>query len=107
MDGKYIYCFVRKDISIVQQIIQMSHAAHEAGRKIGAKHAPPSIVLFEVQSQKELMDIFDELYTKDIECEMFYEPDNQMGYSALCTEPLDTPELRKHFERYNLYREVG
>lgn len=98
----HIYMFVREDISPEQKIVQCSHAAHEAG-KLEKGTDISSLVLLSVADEDELKKIAMRLDMLGINFYMFFEPDNEMGYSALCTCPVTESE-RKHFKKYKLFR---
>lgn len=110
-DTPYVYVFVRRDIPLVQQIVQSSHACHHAGQDLGA----PSgchLVLFQVADQHSLISIGEHFVNKGVPFHAFYEPDPiwgqdetvPMGYSALCTKPL-VGEERRIMEAYDLWYE--
>lgn len=94
----YSYIFVRTDLSVPQQIVQAAHASLNAGHQFGS-HS--HIVLFGIKSEQELSRAADMLTDNGIRHTMFYEPDNNAGYTALVTEPLQG-ERRKHMKRYQL-----
>jgi len=95
---KYTYCFIRKDIPIVAQIVQTAHACLQM-------EAPPdvnSIVLFEVKNEEHLVKVNDYLESRNIKTYMFFEPDYDMGYTAIATEPMDE-EDRVAFKRFKMW----
>jgi hypothetical protein len=60
--------------------------------------------LFVVSRKEDLYQIASHLEANDIRFKLFYEPDDDMGETALCTEPITDPERRKLFRRYKLWR---
>jgi hypothetical protein len=99
-DTPYTYLIVRTDLSYPQQIVQASHAALEAGTKYG----PHShLVLLSAKNEQELIDSAEKLSKVGISYQMFFEPDNQAGYTALCTRPLQGVE-RKPMKQFALLR---
>jgi hypothetical protein len=102
----YIYTFIRNDISPAQKIVQLGHACHEAGKVLPhAEHQDVStMVLLAAQDEDDLKDISCILDCAGIDHHMFFEPDNEMGYSAICTRPITTPRERALFRRWDLYR---
>lgn len=86
----YIYAFVRKDIPLANQIVQVGHACHEAGTKYGKKK--PHLVLLEVRDEHDLMGVSNHAKKHGIKFEIFHEPDliedRVGGYTAMCTEPI-------------------
>ena len=85
METPYTYLIVRKDITVPQQIVQSAHASLDAGYAFG-KHS--HLVCCGVESENSLTSVAQYLDTNNILYKMFYEPDNKLGYTAICTEPL-------------------
>ncbi len=100
----YIYTFVREDISPEQKIVQIGHACHEAGKRTSYDKNISSLILLSARDQEDLVDIAMKLDGKGIEFYMFHEPDNNMGFSAICTQPINDPNLRNFFRKWNLFR---
>lgn len=102
----YIYTFIREDIPHAQKIVQLGHACHEAGKMLSPQeHTEPSnLILLSAKDEDELIDIAKRVDCAGIKFHMFYEPDNQMGYSALCTRPIVTDRERSFFKHWDLYR---
>jgi len=99
----YIYTFIREDISPEQKIVQIGHACHEAGKRTTDREIS-SLILLSARDQEDLEDIAMKLDGKGIEFYMFYEPDNGMGYSAICTQPISDLESRNFFRKWKLFR---
>jgi hypothetical protein len=96
----YTYLFIRTDLSPAQQIVQASHAALEAGNRFG----PHShLVLIAAEGEDTLLKAAAQLNEQGIELETFFEPDENAGYTAFCTQPLQG-EQRKPLRKYQLYR---
>lgn len=100
---KYIYCFIRKDISEVQRVIQLGHVCFEAGALWGGDIEPPHMCLFEVEDHAELIEAYKYLNKYKIENEIFYEPAWAMGFTAICTAPIEDDTTRKLMEGFRLY----
>lgn len=99
----YSYAFVRRDLPPEQRIIQVGHASYLAGAKFGG--VAPHTCLLEVANEQELLAIWRRLTTKNVQAVSFFEPDHDVGYTALVTEPLADEERRGIFKDYRLYRE--
>ena len=101
----YTYVFVRKDLPIHAQIIQAGHALHEAGFTQTRPNAACHLVLFEVSSERELLQIHSDLMRKGIWLELFFEPDYNNGeYTAMASSCLDSGDIaRASFSKYRLY----
>ena len=106
-DRNYCYTFIRSDLSIEQQIVQAAHSAMESGRSFGDPKTPTHLILLEAKSEDKLLNIAENLKQRDIRFQLFYEPDNDTGYSSLTTEPIFNSERRKYFSRFSLYKFKG
>lgn len=104
MSDQYIYVFVRKDLSIAQQIIQVSHASSDmAWRKASDQPSEtPNVCLFQVENERELVAVAQCMKRDGVEHEMFYERDHDTGYTALATVPI-RGEQRLLFKDYRKY----
>lgn len=100
----YTYVFVRRDLPMVQQIIQVGHACHEAAALLKTTEAP-HICLFEVANEAELLRIRAELKQKRVRFAYFYEPDDGTGFTALASIPVSTQAERELFRGYKPWRE--
>lgn len=103
LDRPYVYVFVRKDIHPVQQLVQVGHACLEAGFSFTNPQTPSSLVLISVKNERELLQVRWKLEDHGIKSHVFFEPDNSMGFSALCTRPVFGEE-REIFKEYQLYK---
>lgn len=101
----YVYVFIRKDISLAQQLVQVGHAALEAGFAFEApKTEIASVVMLEVPNREALQEAASRLERYGIEHKMFFEPDFEMGHSALATRPVSEKKERFLFKKYPLYQ---
>lgn len=103
MDTPYTYLFIRTDLSPAQRIVQAAHAAHNAGEAFGA-HS--HLICFRAASQSELIKCSTYLDANGIQHRMFFEPDDDVGYTAICTEPI-VGERRRLLRRFSLYKELS
>lgn len=94
MSNKFIYFFIRRDLSSKQQIIQTAHAtqmmAIRAYKETGYEGIP-NAVLMGALDEPDLLDIKRYLDDNDIKSEMFFEPDIS-SYTAIATFPLEGDE---------------
>ena len=95
---------VRVDIPIADQIVQVGHVCLEAGRRYMGSGATPNLVLLGVACERQLLDALGRLDARGIGYAVFHEPDDQMGYTAACTEPLSA-ERGAEFRRMRLWKE--
>jgi len=100
----YIYAFIRKDISPEQKIVQIGHACYEAGKAFNDKLGISSLVLLEARDESDLKSIAEKLEYRNIGFNMFFEPDNSMGHSAICTQPITDNQHRSFFRKWRLYK---
>jgi len=100
----YIYTFIRDDLSPEQKIVQLGHATWEAGLRFRNPGSVASLILLHADNEADLIKIARKLDTKDIEYYMFFEPDDDTGYSALCTRPIFSDYERSLFGKWDLYR---
>jgi len=94
----YTYCFIRKDIPIHAQIIQTAHACLQSDKPKTVN----SIILFEVKNEEHLIKVNEYLKDRGLKTYMFFEPDDDMGYTSLATEPLHG-EDRTIMSRFRLW----
>lgn len=86
-----VYVFVRKDISLADQMVQIGHVCLQAGGTfpIGQR---TKLVLCEVEDSAHLFQVADLLDKINLRYEMFYEPSNAGGerleWTALSTSPI-------------------
>jgi hypothetical protein len=102
METPYTYLFIRKDLSIPQQIVQASHAALEAGHRFG-EHS--HLVCIGVDGETKLHQAACLLDDLGINYQMFHETDIGQN-TAICTTPLRGDE-RKPMKKFKLYKEVS
>ena len=101
--NSYIYSFVRTDLPVEHQLVQLAHAAYEAGKKFQDRLGISNLVLLAARDESEIQEISDYLYLEDINHVTFFEPDYNHGLTALCTEPIVDEAKRKKFRRWRLY----
>jgi len=95
----FIYMFIRKDLSLPQQIIQAAHAVDALERKSADTNY---MCLFGVDSESELIEAAKYLYDCGIQHEMFFEPDIQ-SHTAIATVPLRGKD-REKLKCFNLLK---
>jgi hypothetical protein len=111
MSNSYIYCFIRKDLPVVHQLIQVGHACHEAGKWFEEPNPkmeldePANMVLFEVENEEELIKASNWLYFWEIEYIEFKESDMNNEFTSICTQIIDTEEKRNLFRGFKLYND--
>lgn len=102
-DKPYVYVLIRKDIAFEQQLVQVGHAAWEAGLSFEQPGEVASLIVLEVPDQSALEAASDRLERYGINHKMFFEPDFDMGHSAIATRPVHAKKERHLFRKYPLY----
>lgn len=107
--NSYIYTFIREDLSPAQKIVQLGHACHEAGKLLPREEHPhvSSLILLSARDEQDLKMISKKIDCAGIDHCMFFEPDNGMGYSAICTRPIVSDRERAFFRKWDLYRHTA
>ena len=85
-------------------MVQLAHSALEAGREFNSPTTPSHLILLEAKSEDALLRIADDLKKQDIRFRLFFEPDDERGYTSLTTEFLTDNEKRRYFSKHSLYR---
>jgi len=94
---------VRTDIPLADQIVQVGHACLEAGFKFQKPNEILHLIVVCVESETHLLATLERLGLRGIQFVVFYEPDDEMGYTAACTQPL-TPAFRREFRGFSLWK---
>jgi len=98
----YIYLFIRRDLSIPQQIVQTAHAAEAVAKKLDKDHPTCTMVLFEVKNLSDLLTASFYLDDRTVEHELFFEPDIN-EHTAIATIPV-YGDCREKFKQFKLKR---
>ena len=100
--------FVRTDLPLCDQIVQVGHVCLEAGSGF-AIPAGCRLVVLAAPNRASLLTCLDLCRERGIGCLPFIEPaavddlaEEPMGLTAICTEPL-TDAQRKHLRRFPLW----
>jgi len=98
-----VYVLIRTDILLADQIVQVGHACLDAGSSFHQPDQKSNLVLLSVANEKHLLDSVDRIEAAGIRCVVFHEPDDEMGYTAACTEPVAGIQ-RRRFQKFQLWR---
>ena len=101
-EPSYIYVFVRQDIAVADQMVQVGHVCYESGLRFKAD-PHTYLVLCAVANEEELLAVEEHLGCHNIESHKFHEPDDNMGFTTLCSAPV-SGEHRKLFRKYRLWK---
>ena len=83
-------------------MVQVGHACLEAGHRFEQPDEPCHLVLLGVSSAKHLQLLVEQVELRGIRCTVFREPDNNLGLTAACTEPI-RGSIRQVFRRLPLW----
>jgi hypothetical protein len=99
----YVYVLIRTDIPLAQQLVQSNHAALQAGFDFKKPEAISRLIVLSVPSKTALLAAATQLEMCGIGHHLFFEPDFEIGYSALATQPLYHRKDRDCLKKYPLY----
>jgi len=91
---------VRADLSARQQLVQSVHAAIQATTLFPSRE--PWLVVCTVPDAGALGAAKLRLDAAGIDCSLFFEPDDDLGFTALATGPIAGPQ-RRHLRGYPLW----
>jgi hypothetical protein len=91
------------DIPIADQIVQVGHACLEAGFKFRKPNETVNLIVLSVDSEIHLLTSAEKLGVRGIQLFLFHEPDDQMGFTAACTEALNVT-YRREFRDFPLWK---
>ncbi len=99
----YTYVFVREDLNHATRIVQAAHAAFEMGRDLSrpSQESIDNLIVIGVKDRTELESVASELDYRGIRHHMFFEPDYNLGHTAICSEPVSDSK-KKIFRKYKL-----
>jgi hypothetical protein len=97
---------VRTDIPLADQIVQVGDVCLEAGRRFAQPSDSCHLIVLRVSSKNFLREAALRLEIAGIRYVMFYEPDDELGHTAICTEPVRR-EFRREFRRYAMWGARG
>jgi hypothetical protein len=83
-------------------MVQVGHACLEAGRQFEQPDEPCHLVLLAVSSERDLQLIVEEVELTGVRWAVFREPDDNLGLTAACTEPI-SGSIRQVFRRLPLW----
>lgn len=94
---------MRIDIPLADQMVQVGHACLEAGFKFRKPSEIVNLVVVGIESETHLLAILERMSLRGIQFVAFNEPDDQMGFTAACTQPL-TVAYRREFRNFPLWK---
>lgn len=105
---KYVYTFVRQDISPEYQLVQAAHATYKAGwfnNAFGESQDPSKLyfTVVGVEDRYGLNDVQNHLKERGIGYQVFWEPDMENQPTAITTDPIPI-KMRGDLLEYKLLR---
>ncbi len=91
------------DIPLADQIVQVGHACLEAGFKFQKPNEIIHLVVVCIESETQLLSALEKIALRGVQFTLFHEPDDQMGFTAACTEPLNAI-YRREFRDFPLWK---
>ena len=88
---------------LAQQIVQSNHATFEMAKRLDGYTEIPFLVVVGVPDKSALEDTIERLQRYGIDHQAFYEPDNDMGLSAIATVPITNKKQRRAMLTYKLW----
>ena len=101
----YVYVLVLTDIPLADQIVQVGHACLEASNHFDLPLIPCNLILLAVHSEYDLLNTVERADMDGVRFYVFHEPDNGLGFTAACSEPISNPG-RRLFRRLPLLQSV-
>jgi hypothetical protein len=101
----HTYVFVRADLPLADQVVQVGHACLEAGRRFEQPPTLGHVVVLSVPSQRELLSATARVRMAGIRCLVFSDPDLSIlrQETAACSEPVSADD-RRVFRRFSMWR---
>lgn len=107
-EAQYVYVLVRSDLSVSQQAVQAIHAGMAAVHKYGGLTDETRLAMLDVKDEDELKRYAEKASEAGLDFEVFWEPDNNTGWSALATAPISRKQgkIFKKLSMWNPEREL-
>lgn len=101
----YVYCFIRRDLSQPQQVVQVAHATIESCKSFDYRSLPehPSVIVCGVKTETQLETVMKRLKEQGIRFALFREPDIGNQLTAIATEPICDAD-RGFFRKFQLLK---
>jgi hypothetical protein len=90
-------------------MVQSNHATFEVARRLPQPQdldVTPSCITIGVPDKTSLFRVIEKLRSHGISHQVFYEPDFNMGLSAVATAPLGDDQ-RRYLSNYRLWRQAA
>ncbi len=87
-ESKYVYIFVRQDLSKEQQLVQSAHVALVLGSKLKGKVEGLYFTVIGIPRLIDFCDVMKKLQEHGTKYEIFYEPDQGNTITAIATYPI-------------------
>lgn len=101
-NDRWLFLFIRQDISLPQQITQAGHAIYGLVNSYRPEFDTPNFVTIGVPDLNALKRVQAKLNVNQVPHYAWVEPDFDLGFTAIATIPLDE-EQKKVLSNYRLY----
>lgn len=110
LNDKYIYVFVRQDLTIAQQLVHTNHAVYEMAKQHFQhvlEYPVPTLIVIGMPDEKAMSRVAQKLYDNGINCLIWEDSEHaDLGlYLAIATVPLDLKQ-KELLKDYRLYKPV-
>lgn len=98
---------IRTDITLAQQMVQACHAASMAGHRFDGWKDDTRMALLAAKDLETLAGAADRLSKAGIDFHEFFEPDHDIGISALASAPIPWKKATRALRHLPLWNQGG
>lgn len=103
MNDRYIYVFVRQDLSLADQMVHSNHAVFHMAALIRPEEGIPSLVVIGVPHENSMKKVIAKLKELQLAHYEWIDPDFNESVTAIATIPL-TVNQKDFLRNYRLWR---
>ena len=98
---------IRTDLTHAQQMVQACHAASMAGHRFTGWEEDTRMALLAARDLEQLANAADKLRAAGIDFHEFFEPDHDIGISAIATAPIPWKQATRALRHLPLWQAHG
>lgn len=102
MDDRYIYVFVRQDLSLADQLVHSNHAVFHMANLMSPGYGKPSLVVIGVPHEASMRKVIAKLKEFQLSHYEWIDPDFDKGVTAIATIPLSVTQ-KESLRNYRLW----
>lgn len=107
VDDHYVYAFVRQDLSVAQQLVQLGHVMRRRGMLSMQEEGIPALVVIGMPHELAMHKVATKLTDANIGYNKFIDPDQpQIGMTAISTRPV-SPAEKEVLKNYRMWNEAN